>query len=53
MTFYGDIPSYGIACVDGSGAKRHFVLEISGADGSLLLREAGSHANGNVTVRVS
>lgn len=53
MTFYGDIPNYGVACVDGTGAERHFVLEISGADGSLLLREAGGHANGNVTVRVS
>lgn len=39
MTFYGDIPSYGIACVDASGAEHRFVLEISGEDGSLLLRE--------------
>ena len=40
LTFYGDIPSYGVACVDGSGAEHRFVLELSGADGSLLLREA-------------
>ena len=53
MTFYGDIPNYGIACVDGSGAEHRFVLEISGADGSLLLREADGHTNGKVTVRVS
>ena len=52
MTFYGDIPNYGIACVDGSGAEQRFVLEISGADGSLLLREADGHTNGKVTVRV-
>ena len=40
LIFYGDIPNYGVACVDGTGAERRFVLEISGADGSLLLREA-------------
>lgn len=41
MTFYGDtIPNYGIACVDAGGTERRFVLEISGFDGALILREA-------------
>lgn len=41
MTFYGDtIPNYGIACMDAGGTERRFVLEISGFDGALMLREA-------------
>lgn len=40
LTFYGDLPGYGIAFVDRSGAERCLTLELSGMDGSLLLCEA-------------
>lgn len=41
MAFPGDIPAYGISYVDesGDGMTHHFAVEISGEDGSLLLRE--------------
>ena len=39
MTFYGDMPSYGISYVDQSGATRYFAIGMSGKDGSLLLLE--------------
>lgn len=39
MTFYGDMPSYGISYVDETGATRLFSVNLSGEDGSLLLSE--------------
>ena len=39
MTFYGDIPSYGISYVDESGTTRKYAVEISGDSGSLLISE--------------
>lgn len=37
-TFYGAIPNYGISYVDGNGAARSFAVEMSGEDGSVVLR---------------
>ena len=37
LTFYGDLPCYGISYVDTDGTKKSMMLEISGADGSLIL----------------
>lgn len=39
MTFPGDIPTYGISYVDEDGAIHRLTLEISGKDGTLLLKE--------------
>lgn len=39
MTFFGDLPSYGISYVDENGVTRNFALGLSGMDGSLLLTE--------------
>lgn len=39
MTFPGDLPAYGISYVDAQGEGHHLLLEISGKDGSLMLRE--------------
>lgn len=38
--FVGDIPQYGFQYEDADGDIRRFALEISGEDGSLLIREA-------------
>ncbi|MBP0957733.1 MAG: hypothetical protein J5997_10255 [Oscillospiraceae bacterium] len=40
FTFMGDIPGYGFQYEDTDGNIRRFALEISGEDGSLLIREA-------------
>ncbi len=37
LTFYGDLPHYGISYVDENGITRQFAIQISGKDGSLLL----------------
>lgn len=39
MTFYGDLPSYGISYEDENGETRYFYITLSGKDGSLLLVE--------------
>lgn len=39
MTFYGDLPSYGISYVDENGETKSFFITQSGMDGSLLLVE--------------
>lgn len=39
MTFYGDLPSYGISYVDETDTTRFFYVILSGEDGSLLLSE--------------
>ncbi len=39
MTFFGDLPSYGISYVDKEGNTKHFSIELSGQDGSLQLSE--------------
>ena len=39
MTFYGSVPRYGISYVDQNGTERRFAVEMSGEDGSILLRE--------------
>lgn len=40
FTFAGDIPGYGFQYEDAEGNIRRFALEISGEDGSLVVREA-------------
>ncbi|MBQ5333926.1 MAG: hypothetical protein J6K92_11830 [Oscillospiraceae bacterium] len=40
FTFMGDIPGYGFQYEDADGNIRRFAMEISGEDGSLLIREA-------------
>lgn len=40
FTFMGDIPGYGFQYEDTDGNIRRFAMEISGEDGSLLIREA-------------
>lgn len=37
MTFFGDLPTYGISFVDDAGVTRKFAIGMSGRDGSLLL----------------
>ena len=37
MTFFGTIPSYGIAYTDKDGKEKQFSVEMSGVDGSLFL----------------
>ncbi|MGN0980553.1 MAG: hypothetical protein ACI4PT_09510 [Candidatus Avoscillospira sp.] len=39
LTFYGDLPSYGISYVDANRQLWRFYIEISGYDGSLVLTE--------------
>ena len=39
MTFYGDLPNYGIAYTDADGTVRSFTVSISGDDGSVVLSE--------------
>ncbi|MDD6060595.1 MAG: hypothetical protein PUB97_09480 [Ruminococcus sp.] len=40
LIFPGDLPAYGISYEDQHGVLRCFAIEVSGDDGSLLLREA-------------
>ena len=40
FTFMGDIPEYGFQYEDADGNLRRFAMEISGEDGSLVIREA-------------
>lgn len=40
FTFAGDIPGYGFQYEDADGNIRRFAIEISGEDGSLVVREA-------------
>ena len=39
LTFYGDLPSYGISYVDANRQLWRFAIEISGYDGSIVLTE--------------
>ena len=39
LTFYGDMPNYGVSYVDETGVKRFFAISMSGFDGSLELLE--------------
>ncbi|MBQ9277797.1 MAG: hypothetical protein IJ224_04095 [Lachnospiraceae bacterium] len=39
VTFYGDMPNWGVSYVDPNGKTRYFAIEISGFDGSLLFTE--------------
>ena len=39
LTFYGDLPCYGIAYTDNDGTARQKYLYISGEDGSLVLQD--------------
>ena len=39
LTFYGDLPSYGISYKDASGTTKNFTLTLSGEDGSVILTE--------------
>lgn len=39
VSFYGDLPSWGISYTDDNGDLHHFALLISGDDGSLVLQE--------------
>jgi len=39
MTFFGDLPSYGISYEDENDETRYFYITLSGKDGSLLLVE--------------
>ena len=40
LIFPGDLPAYGISYVDAGGNLRRFAIEVSGYDGSVLLKEA-------------
>lgn len=48
LTFEGDIPRYGFQYEDENGDMRRFAIEISGEDGSLLIREADRDSFGFV-----
>ena len=48
LMFPGDLPAYGISYEDQHGTLRRFVIEVSGDDGSLLLREADPNESGFV-----
>lgn len=48
LIFPGELPAYGISYVDAAGTLRRFVIEVSGYDGSLLLREADPDESGFV-----
>lgn len=37
LTFYGDLPHYGISYIDETGHTKKFAIQLSGEDGSLLL----------------
>ena len=39
LTFYGDMPSYGVSYTDENGETRFFAVSVSGYDGSLELLE--------------
>ena len=39
MTFWGDLPSYGISFTDKEGRTKRYSLGLSGADGSVVLNE--------------
>ena len=39
LTFYGDMPSYGVSYTDENGETRYFAVSVSGYDGSLELLE--------------
>ena len=41
LTFYGDIPTYGVSVTDAVGATICFAITMSGEDGSLILTEIG------------
>ena len=40
LIFPGDLPAYGISYVDAGGDLHRFAIEVSGDDGSVLLKEA-------------
>ena len=48
LIFPGDLPAYGISYEDQHGTLRRFAIEVSGDDGSLLLREADPNESGFV-----
>ena len=39
LTFYGDLPSYGISYKDAGGNTKNFTVTLSGEDGSVILTE--------------
>ena len=39
MTFEGDVPNNGVSFVDGNGVTHRYSFEISGEDGSLIMRQ--------------
>lgn len=39
LTFYGDLPSYGISYKDAAGITKNFTVTLSGEDGSVILSE--------------
>ena len=45
LIFPGDLPAYGISYEDQQGVLHCYAIEISGEDGSLLLREADFNGN--------
>ena len=45
LIFYGDLPTYGISYEDQHGTLHCFAIEVSGDDGSILLREADQNEN--------
>ena len=50
LTFAGDIPCYGFQYEDENGELHCFVMEISGEDGSILIREA-ERKNDNLVLK--
>lgn len=44
MTFFGDMPTYGISYVDRNGNTRHYAITMSGQDGSVQLEEFRAEA---------
>ncbi len=39
LTFYGDLPAYGISYKDAQGVTKNYTVTISGEDGSVILTE--------------
>ncbi len=41
LTFYGDLPHYGISYLDENGRAQKYSVQISGEDGTLILNDLG------------
>lgn len=41
LTFYGDLPHYGISYLDEKGQVKKYSVQISGEDGTLILNDLG------------